>query len=335
MSPSNAHAHAQREYIVTHDVPARIQSLRTLGLQTPDATDKIFQRQEWNLRKKLQEIMPEMKIIHYDMVDLSEKIWGTAMHQSQELKGAMVISTCQEISNPRRGHTLEINRIVNINGDIIGFGPRPGAATLDKQIASLAALANGAPLVIVEDGAFSGSTIKHVLKLFKEKGLTISSVIIGFCFPQVAEEIQNESGVKVVSIEQVNQPIDWMPDHDFYPLVPNCGRILGTTDGRGNATPQYSHEGACYSIPYIKPFGDLSKWGSIPENRTNDFSKFCLEHTLRMFEVLNEMNETNLTFADFAGARPSVCIPIMRNQNTLPSISTPIVEFLEQMIAQV
>jgi hypothetical protein len=327
--------HHGKTYIVTHDVPTRVQSLQQLGIASLSASDPLLTGLSRRLRAKIQSILPEAQIIDYDMPMLSEKIWAEALRKQRALRNALVISTCQEMASARRGHTLEINRIVDINGSIIGFGPRPGSPPLSKQVASLVALANGAPVVIVEDGAFSGSTLKYVISMLTKNNLPVSSVVIGFSFPGVTESIEEEFGIPVTTIEDIPRPIDWMPDHDFFPLIPNCGRIYGSMNGTGEAHPYYSEDGASYSIPYIQPFGDLEHWGTIPQNRVTELSVFCLEHTIRIFDKIEKLNDRSLTFGDLSGAKPSVSIPLTKGVEDFPLPDTPILEFLRKALEKV
>jgi hypothetical protein len=325
--------HSKQTYVLTHDVGARIESLGLLGIATLSQEDPFFSDFERRLRRKIETIFPDVDVVDYNMPMLSGNIWAEALRKKAATKHAIVVSTCLEMATPRRGHTLEINRIVDINGEIIGFGPRPGSPSLSKQVASIANLVNGAPIVLVEDGAFSGSTIKEVLRRFQACNTPVASVVLGFSFPGVAENIQNEFSVEVMSVKDVKNPVDWMPDHDFLPLVPNCGRVYGHSGDSGEASPFYSVAGDSYSIPYIQPFGNLEKWAAIPEGKGVDLSRFCLEYTIRMFTKIESMNSRELTFAHFNGSQPSISIPLVKGNEVFPSADTPILQFLREALA--
>ena len=242
-------------FVIIKDVGVRVSSLRTVGLKTPSPDDPLFKEFHSGLVEKIRQALPSARVVAYDMAELADEIWSQAIRLKTEFSSTIVVSTCAELAVTRRGHIIEVNRLVDINGDIIGFGPRPGTDLLSKQIAGIRELAYGKSVVLAEDGAFSGSTIDFLTKQFVKNRVEIAAVVVGICFPKALDNISKTFTGKLMVIEEAEKPFEWMPDHDFLPFIPNCGRVFGHMFG-DEGMPLYTHEGISFSFPYILPFGD-------------------------------------------------------------------------------
>jgi hypothetical protein len=99
-----------------------------------------------------------------------------------------------------------------------------------------------------------------------------------------------------------------VPDHDFLPFVPGCGKVLGVE--MRSLYPFYDHQHATFCVPYIAPFGPVVEWASIPEDKVNAFSTECIGLTLRVFEELERINKKAITIGDILRSRQRVGIPI-------------------------
>lgn len=324
------HHCSDKLFVITNDVGNRISGLRSLGLKTPDANDSIFKEFHTSLVEEVSRILPDVKVVTYDMTDLVDEIWSEAIKLKIDLASAIVVSTCAELAVTRRGHVLEMNRIVDLNGEIIGFGPRPGTPFLSRQIAGIAELAGGKSVVIAEDGAFSGRTIEYLVKQFANRKVEVAAVVVGICFPHAVENISKSFDGKLTIVEETEKPYEWMPDHDFLPFVPNCGRVLGNVFG-DEGMPCYTHDGVSFSFPYILPFGDPVKWASIPQEHAASFSFFCLRQALGIYSHLNELNSRRLTIRDLSGATPKVSMPMTKGNGKLPSLDFPVSDFLREV----
>lgn len=308
----STHHPNKQVYVITHDVGERIQGLRHLGLKTPDANDPFFTNWQEALRSRISRYLPNVDVVAFDMKALVNQVWAKAFDAQSGLKDSVIVSSCSDVSGPRHGHTLEINRIVDETGEIIGLGSRPGHAPLSHQVNVITKAAEDGEIIIVEDGAFTGSTISHIVKLFNKDGSDkVHAIILGLCFPGAVEAIRSETGFQgeITIIEEIEAPYEWMPDHDFIPFAPNCGRVFGGKFGPIHH-PFYSHHGFTFSFPYIEPFGDPVKWASIPQEHSHDFSNFCMYQAQTLFRMLDEMNGRCLTMHDFKGASPHVSLPL-------------------------
>ncbi|HLD28610.1 MAG TPA: hypothetical protein VJB67_03265 [Patescibacteria group bacterium] len=319
-----------RTYILTFDLGPKIRLLRTEGLKTPDQNDPFFLELKDEIERRIQGFFPDATIKSVTTEDLADEIMSQAVHQKTLLREAEIVSTCLELAILRRGHSIEINRIVDQAGQIIGLGPRPSYPCLDEQIHSINAVSNSRPLVLVEDGSFTGSTLIHILDKLEGQRMSVAAIVIGFAFPKALEAVQARFEGEVVVVEPMEEFIDWMPDHDFFPFTPNCGRVLGMS-WNGTNLPFYTHNGASYAVPYLIPFCPMTRWTSIPEDYIYDFSMFCLQQTLKLFELIGRLSGEPVTIGQLMDVRPKISIPVPIGGSGLPRLNARVVDFLSDV----
>ncbi|MDO8669636.1 MAG: hypothetical protein Q7K65_05065 [Candidatus Buchananbacteria bacterium] len=324
----------KKTYILTFDLSSKLKLLRTVGLKVPDAKDAIFTEIKNDLTSMVKSCFTDVSVIAVNMEDLSEEILSRAMEHGSSLKDAMVVSTCLEISSLKRGQAIEINRLIDRSGKIIGLGPRPGHGPLESQIQSIAAICRDRSVILMEDGTFTGGTLLQILGMFKEHRINVAAVVLGFAFEAALKNLDRQFNGDVFVVEKLGKFIDWMPDHDFFPFVPNCGRVIGIP-WNGCSLPFYTHNGASYSVPYILPFCPMTKWTSIPEDKALSFSKYCLERDLEIFRELERLNGRRLIIGDLMNIYPRVSIPITVGQKHLPHLDASITEFLSDLCHEV
>lgn len=159
---------------------------------------------------------------------------------------------------------------------------------------------------------------------------SLSAVTAGICFPPAIERLRKDFNGELVIVQEVEKPYDWMPDHDFVPFVPNCGRVFGGLFGK-DVLPYYTHDGLSYCFPYILPFGDPTKWASIPKDHAYSFSGLCLEEAYKLFGMLDKLNNRGITPIDLLGSAPRISVPMSVGSSQLPNSDTPISEFLSEV----
>lgn len=329
----------QREYVITSDLENQIQkfSKAPVSLRVPPRGDRVYTDFQNGLVKHIEASMPSASIHTISMDDLSDEILREAMRKKSLIKDAFIVSTCSEIATPRHGCVLEINRIYDAYGQFLGLGPRPDHSKIDGQISSIMNAANGAPIVLVEDGAFSGGTLKYVMEKLHRKCVKVAAVVVGFCFP-AAHQLLNDCFANInfegdfVTIEEIDTPIDWMPDHDFFPFAPNCGRIYGIKHGESEPVPYREPAANCsylsFSFPYLQPFGDPENWATIPKHRVNSLSQFCLNSAIELFRQMETLNRKTLTISDIVGTCPRTSVPIDIGTPRFPGPETSVVQYL-------
>jgi hypothetical protein len=327
-SQSQHPEHERGTYVLSCDLATRVRALRQVGLKTPSVDDTIFNRFYDGLTQKIRVALPKDDLRVVKMEDLAEEILAVALMRQVSLKKATVVSSCLEMATPRRGHTIEMNRIIDISGEIIGWGPRPGHPTLDEQLDAIATVPQ--PIVLIEDGAFSGKTLSYVLSKMRHKGIDVNAVVIGIGFLQALTAIRKEFGGEIIVVEQMERIVDWMPDHDFIPFTPNCGRVFGFPMN-GDALPFYTYNGASYSVPYIMPFlsmKDMEKWTGIPAKDCRQISLFCIQLTTDLFFQIEQLTGKQVRISDLMGMQPAISIPITLGQQTFPRLDERVIDYL-------
>lgn len=317
-------------YVVTYDVASRLQAFRPKTLTIPRPDDQLFERFHMSLYQKVQQALPGITIDTIEMGELRRKIWEQVDTRITDLGQQAVLSTCQEIadSNPKsEGLILNINRLFNTDGQLIGHGPRPGFEPLTKQFDNLAGKIAGRSVVLIEDGAFSGGTLRFVLQELNNRGITVTAIVIGFCCTRAKFVLGHVFKGELVIVHPIENLLDWIPDHDLIPFIPNCGRVLGEPSDH-SFMPVRKVEGYSCAYPYILPFGKIEEWASLPIEGARDLSRLCLETSIELFGRLGH----KMTIGELLGANPRVSMPIeIGAHEVLPVLDTEIVSFLEQV----
>lgn len=330
--------HAESSYLLTEDLGEKITAFRHVGLETPSPSSQLFNEIQDELADALQAaIGDDHPVKRIKMRDLSDqiigripKIWGNDV---------LVVSTCPEIGQPSKGDTIEINRLVDKYGQGIGLGPRPGHPSLAIQFAKIAADGRAADrqIVIAEDGMFKGETMRYVVEGLQAAKADVAGVVTGFTFGEAPVHDIVAHGVQVEVINDFGPILDWVPDHDFLPFTPGCGKVLGARVGT-RLFPFYDHRHSSFSVPYIAPFGPVESWASIPAESINKFSTRCIELTIHLFRELEKLNGREIAIADIMPSRQRVSIPIsldvegVHNGSGLPGNQSRVVTFLSESL---
>jgi len=321
-------------YVVTYDVASRLQAFRPKTLTIPRADDQLFERFHMSLFTEIQKALPGITIDTIEMSELRRKIWEQVESRVTDLGQQAVLSTCPEIAdlNPKsEGLLLNINRLFNTDGQLIGHGPRPGFEPLEKQYGDLAKRIADRSVVLIEDGAFSGGTLRYVLQELNSRGITVTAIIIGFCCTRAKFVLGNFFKGELVIVHPIENLLDWIPDHDLITFIPNCGRVLGESTDQG-FMPVRSSDGFSYAYPYILPFGKIEEWASLPIEGARDLSRVCLETSIELFCRVGP----KMTIGELLRLNPRVSIPIeIGAREAIPSLDVEIIGFLEGALKRV
>ncbi|MDP3997779.1 MAG: phosphoribosyltransferase [bacterium] len=322
------HHETKRDYLLVMDLPEMVHGLRLTGLNVPPRNHDIFAKIKEDLAKLFGVVMPKyvgeseitLKVI--DMQELSDQILAKAVQMVDSMKQGYIVSTCMDIASiVLHGKVFEANRLIDNTGSVLGIGPRPGHYSLRKQVESVITDAAGQPIILVEDGLFTGTTMYEVIREFQARGAEVEAVVLGFAFPKAKDKLASLAmAPSVHTVETVHNPLDWVPDHDFFPFVPNCGRVLGTRIN-GQVHPIYSHLGFSYSVPYLYGFCPMGDWIglSLSEAQARELTWNILHLDCELFRVIDAMNGgKGFKLHELGNARPRVSIPYRVNQKHLP-----------------
>lgn len=317
-------------YVVTYDVASRLQAFRPKSLTIPRPDDHLFERFHMSLYQKIQQALPNISVDTIEMSELRRKIWEQVNERITDLGQQAVLSTCPEItdSNPKsEGLLLNINRLFNTDGQLIGHGPRPGFEPLSKQFDALAEKIADRSVVLIEDGAFSGGTMRYVLQELNSRGLTVTAMIIGFCCTRAKFVLGHVFKGELVIVHPIENLLDWIPDHDLIPFMPNCGRVLGEPSLH-DFMPVRRTDGFSCAYPYILPFGKIEEWASLPIEGARELSKLCLDTSIEIFGQIGQ----KMTIGELLRANPRVSMPIeIGAHGLLTAMDREIVGFLEEV----
>lgn len=329
-TPVNRASH-HGTYVVTYDVDSRLQAFRSGSLEVPHQHDHMFGSFHRLLFEKMKVALPNVNIHTIGMSKVRLKIWKEVESRIQDMHTQVVLSTCQEIadSNPKsEGLVLNINRLFDTDGEMIGHGPRPGFNSLDEQFKELAEKIGGRSVVLIEDGAFTGSTLRFVLNQLNGIGLKVTAVVIGFCCTRAHAVLKEVFHGELVIVDPLENLVDWIPDHDLIPFIPNCGRVLGELSTSGYM-PVQAENGMSCAYPYILPFGNMEKWATMPTEGARDLSRFCLDTSI---EIFGRVGNGKVTVGQLLKACPRVSVPIaIGSHGVLPSLETEVVNFLQEV----
>jgi len=188
-------------------------------------------------------------------------------------------------------------------------------------------------VVIVEDGIFSGRTIAQLFDWLKAAQVNVVGVIAGFRFEK-SKEVLEPKGIPVLTIAEYDNLVDWLPDHDFLPLTPSNGRVVGVKM-QNLVVPLYDYKGASFCIPYLDPFAPVKEWASFTGDRTSlaQFAHACISMSLHLYEIIQEMNRKAITIADLLKVQPRISVPVQagNSENLVYSHESDVRRYLHSM----
>lgn len=314
-------------YVVTYDAVNRTQSFRPKNILI-QSRDVLFGRFHQRLHRVMHQALSGVIVETIDMNQLRNEIWQQVEIRVTDHSKQVVLSTCPEIADhhPKsEGLLLNINRLFSTSGEIIGYGPRPGFKPLQEQFESLVNKIAGRFVVLIEDGAFTGGTMRFVIKELERRGVKVTTIVIGFCKNGSGDTVRNALNGELVIVHPISDLIDWIADHDLIPFMPNCGRVLGEETIKG-LMPVQRGDGFSCAYPYILPFGKTDEWASLPSDHAQELSRLCLDTSIELFGRISK----KMTIGEFLRSNPRVSMPIEIGAELVQTATeTEMVAFLE------
>lgn len=315
-----------RKYLLVSTLQSQLSALERVGLRIP--SQDMISGVEASLagliaaRICAQPLVMDFHQVYNCIVSLAKKI-------EARLTDVVFLSTAPWVAL-EGGLCLEINRLFSLDGKQIFIGPRPGHDDIHKQIAHLHRRLHGRKVVLIEDGSFTGGTLATIIKILKERSVPVEAVVLGILFPQAAGVLQPIVNGGLHCAMPDLKPYEWMPSHDFFPFVPNAGRVIGHKLG-GLYMPVYTQHGMSIGMPYIGPYGDARQWASIPgsDQEIAHFSTKCLKLALSIFREMERLNNKEICIGDLAGSCPRVSIPVSSGMNALSGLEERVTDIIE------
>lgn len=314
-------------YLLVLDLPEMMEAYERVGLQVPDVA--FFKERQRCLAAKIQEIVPDCCVETVEASKFNNSIVALLNRLLTNSPEMVVISTVSDVAAKTNGHCIQVNRMVDSRGNSIGVGPRPGHNSLHSQFDEIKGRLETHSVVLVEDGSFSGGTMTTMIKICNKMQIEIKHVVAGFLFPAakkaIMEVFPREEDIHCLRDESL---MEWMPDHDFFPFVPNSGRVIGFAYDTDRNMPVYLHNGLSLCQPYVLPYGNPVGWASIPAEHAKKFSIFCFRQARDIFHEMERINGRKITLEALHGTYPHVSLPVDIVDVEFPHIKTRILDTL-------
>ncbi len=187
---------------------------------------------------------------------------------------------------------LEINRVADVsNLKKIGISQRPGSISLEEQFDSLP---KDRPIVIIDDGCFSGDTMFQIVTMMKKRGLNVQKSIVGIMIDRFNNLIVKDQPDFIIdSVYDFINVIDWICERDFFIGVPLSGKTVGYKMGN-KIIPYYPD----VSLLYCRPFGNPNGSASIPIDCMVEYSKFIIGLSCELWEEIERLSGKVVTCND-------------------------------------
>lgn len=285
-------------YVVSEDIQILLARwAREKGFALPDAS--VFFDLRESLQNTLEGIFGRRRV---DMVSEGMLCEGMrTLIQDAELPAISIDKTYR----PKDTISLEINRAVNDNLSDAEECARAGHQSISTQVAGLGRRGLR-EVVLVDDVIFTGHCIMRVIDHLSKHGIIVHRVIAGIVVGE-GYRLLRRRGIDVRWVRFYDTVIDEICERDFYPGVPYSGRAL--VNGARDT-----------GVPYLLPFGDPTRWASIPKENTLIFSRDCLRNANRLWREVEK-----------ASGKPVWCCDVPRLPLNAPDDTTSFVKYLEKV----
>lgn len=213
-----------------------------------------------------------------EVIDLSAMRAELTALASQYQSATTVVLSMYPMASCDVTLQLSINRLFNMNGEFLGYGPRPGSPSLTIQFDTIADAVAGRSVIIVEDGVFSGNTLRYIVDELAKRDVSVQTTILGICSSDIEQSLRKVLGGELIVHRPFETLVDWVVLSDLLPFT-GGGRLLGSVVN-GACLP-VTIDGGYVTIPYILPFGDLLGWASIPTEHHVVISDMCWDLALQ------------------------------------------------------
>jgi hypothetical protein len=218
-----------------------------------------------------------------------------------------------DIGTPQKdGFHISITRFVDKDNGDLSRGPRPESPydTIEEQVLACGRCwrhSSGRrlrPVVLVDDGAFTGKTIEMVLEMLANEEMYVDSVRLGVAKPEAVNVIaewqhsRTKHSIRFLGCLKLCPPAkDWVCQRDFFPGVPLSGRVLGE-EYHGKIVPvRGKPSDKPVRKPYLVSWGSIKNWANITKGG-NEFTKASLDLSVLLWEELERIWEQEITISD-------------------------------------
>jgi pyrimidine operon attenuation protein/uracil phosphoribosyltransferase len=275
----SAHHHEQelrKPYVVSEDIHILLEDwAKKTGFILPSR--EFFSQLRKEMKKHLSGIFG---IDNVDTVSTDELARGIKkLLQKTELP-AVSMDRVYHRTNPE----IQITRAVDETLNDLGVAPRFGAPPLREQYTAIARKYRGKEIALIDDVLFSGKSLMSTIRSLEAEGIKVPVVIVGIAIGKGIKKVKEETNIEILTVRYYAEVIDEICERDFYPGVPLSGRTVVNMP-------------IDVGVPYLYPFAinqngesKLEEWASIPKEKQKDFSIFCLEQTIQLWEEIENLS---------------------------------------------
>ncbi len=277
-----------KPYIVSSDVRGLMaQWGRNTGYQLP--TEDFFHGITGDLRGVLEGYFPTaVEIVDEEelRLGLNDLAAQRNLNPHQRLQIISLDRAYVDRTTPNILGHLDITRGVDDGLASAGLKPRPGSDSIDAQLDRFSSEHNF-PVIILDDVVFSGDGMRWLVNQLAERKRPVVKVITGIGIRTLDGDpagITNlrEIGIQVDCVREYETVVDEVCQRDFVAGAPMSGRSV------------YSSNGEIRSAPYFAPFGDATRWASIPPEKVREFSRFCMNTSIELFRRVESQSRTSV-----------------------------------------
>lgn len=301
MDPHHESGHSH--FLITEDIFPLMQEWgRKRNFTVPDV--KWFARNHQRLQLKLLEMLnhngqvavvdsfPYYYIIR-EMLPMIYKFVGNSV----DLGCAVSLDNVYTPNLSMGGaYPIQLTRAVDIQGRDIGRVVRPFAQRLEDQVSEfISSLDGGRKLIVIDDGIWTGGTIRETCRILSDRGLEVVAVVVGIRIQKKGISFDLYTPIHAVQVyrEDSRPVLDWVCERDFFPGVPFGGRTVVDNSLPGRFLQKKITAGAYY----IEKPEWLKDWASI-EDLDYKFSNFCVTRSIELFEKIEELSGRPVLFGD-------------------------------------
>lgn len=210
-------------------------------------------------------------------------------------------------------YKLDMSRHVNEEMKPIGHWKRPTSIPLFDQFTLLRdqLQEKGVKQVaLVDDVVWEGKQVGRLIPIIEKRvGVEVPVVYTAIAIGTGAKEIE-KLGTQVKSVRYFPEVIDEVCKRDLIVGAPLSGRTVKNSAG------------VDMGAPYVLPFGDPFEWATIPKEKQDEFSRICINQSIKLFEAI-----------EMASGRLVRCSDLSRKVVGLPHDDTRFVDALRQKLA--
>ena len=277
-----------REYVLTQDTGAIVERLLPNIGVSPDldgAVDRYYDQ----LVETVGLVYPDLAITAFQERNIDSELSASVSDAMVETNSACICLDRYLLqgmeSELSEGEFLRFEMTRTTEGQM---SARQGCASVEKQAVFIAEQLDGRSAVLLDDGLFTGGTVRNAVRLLQDQGVEVTQVI-GYVGNGATDAIQTELGIPVKVIREIPNLFEWIDIRDFGMFG---GKQLGASKASSVTT----------AVPYLAPWSDGRGASFNMSGKFFEASKQMLLAQMQLITSLEEVRGSELTVNDLISA---------------------------------